>query len=87
MTEALDMMSAEKGDPKGPAKSVDLDNILEDEVGQFGKYQIVTLLLAAFPVMFSAFASGEYIFTTARINTRLVKDEKTNILNPLSKIN
>ncbi|XP_075975362.1 organic cation transporter protein-like [Anticarsia gemmatalis] len=60
-------MSTEKGEAKS---GVDLDNILEDEVGQFGKYQIVTLALAAFPIIFSAFASGEYIFTTARISSR-----------------
>ncbi|KAJ0183562.1 hypothetical protein K1T71_001538 [Dendrolimus kikuchii] len=55
---------------QGLKDGVDLDRILVEEVGQFGKYQIITLLLAAFPIMFSAFASGEYIFTTARINTR-----------------
>ena len=64
------MTSAEKGGAPGSTKGVDLDTILVEEVGQFGRYQIVTLLLAAFPVIFSAFASGEYIFTTARINTR-----------------
>ncbi|KAI5633330.1 sugar transporter domain-containing protein [Phthorimaea operculella] len=53
----------------------DLDDILENEIGQFGKYQIITLLLAAFPIMFSAFASGEYIFTTARIPTRCLIDQ------------
>lgn len=63
------MATEEKGEASA-FKPVDLDNILVEEVGQFGKYQIVTLLLAAFPVIFSAFASGEYIFTTARINTR-----------------
>lgn len=63
------MASEEKG-ASGSHKPVDLDNILVEEVGQFGKYQIVTLLLAAFPVIFSAFASGEYIFTTARIPAR-----------------
>ncbi|CAF4852861.1 unnamed protein product [Pieris macdunnoughi] len=53
-------------------KPVDLDTILVDEVGQFGAYQITTLLLAALPVIFSAFASGEYIFTTARVPSRCV---------------
>ncbi|XP_045769176.1 organic cation transporter protein-like [Maniola jurtina] len=53
-----------------PQKGFDLDDILKNEVGQLGKYQIVTILLASFPVIFSAFAAGEYIFTTARIPTR-----------------
>ncbi|XP_050677880.1 organic cation transporter protein-like [Leptidea sinapis] len=57
---------------KGEREKVDLDTILENEVGPFGKYQIVTLLLAALPVIFSAFAAGEYIFTTARIPSRCV---------------
>lgn len=53
-----------------PNKPVDLDTILTQELGQFGRYQIITLLLAALPIMFSAFASGEYIFTTGRIPSR-----------------
>ncbi|CAH0399955.1 unnamed protein product [Chilo suppressalis] len=68
------MASEEKGvesiSDGGKKTSVDLDSILVEEVGQFGRYQLVTLLLAAVPVIFSAFASGEYIFTTARIPTR-----------------
>ncbi|XP_045449924.1 organic cation transporter protein-like [Melitaea cinxia] len=65
------MSSAEKAEAgNNESNKIDLDNILRDEVGQFGKYQIVTVLLAALPVIFSAFASGEYIFTTARIPTR-----------------
>lgn len=68
------MANEEKG-ASGSHKPVDLDNILVEEVGQFGKYQIVTLLLAAFPVIFSAFASGEYIFTTARIPARCLIPE------------
>lgn len=51
-------------------KGIDVDEILVDEVGQFGKYQVVMLLLAAAPIIFAAWASGEYIFTTARISTR-----------------
>lgn len=63
------MSTAEKGEVS-ERSGVDLDRILEEEVGQFGRYQIFTLALAALPVIFSAFASGEYIFTTARIPTR-----------------
>ncbi|XP_026319079.1 organic cation transporter protein-like isoform X2 [Hyposmocoma kahamanoa] len=68
------MMNAEKvEDGPGPGQAqpaIDLDYILVEEVGQFGKYQLTTLLLAAVPVIFAAFASGEYIFTTARIPSR-----------------
>lgn len=70
------MMSADKVEEgeerktgQGPP-TIDLDYILVEEVGQFGKYQLITLLLATLPVIFSAFASGEYIFTVARIPTR-----------------
>jgi hypothetical protein len=58
------------GDEKQERHGVDLDKILAEEVGQFGRYQLAMLALAAVPVIFSAFASGEYIFTTARIPTR-----------------
>lgn len=51
-------------------QKVDLDKILIEELGQFGRYQLITLALAALPVIFSAFAAGEYIFTTARIPSR-----------------
>ncbi|XP_026752930.2 organic cation transporter protein-like [Galleria mellonella] len=51
-------------------EGVDLDQILTDEIGQFGRYQVLTLLLMVAPVVFTAFSSGEYIFTTARIPTR-----------------
>lgn len=49
---------------------VDLDTILIEELGQFGQYQLRMLLLAIVVVIFAAWAAVEYIFTTARINTR-----------------
>ncbi|XP_026318755.1 organic cation transporter protein-like [Hyposmocoma kahamanoa] len=68
------MMNAEKiekepGTGQTPS-TIDLDHILVEEVGQFGKYQLTTLLLAILPVIFGALASGVYIFTTARIPSR-----------------
>lgn len=72
------MLSAEKdeeGEKRGTGQvptTIDLDYILVEEVGQFGKYQLTTLLLAAIPVIFAAFASGEFVFTTARIPSRYV---------------
>ncbi|XP_072932997.1 organic cation transporter protein-like [Epargyreus clarus] len=64
------MGSTEKSDSDGVDKKVDLDTILIQDVGQFGRYQFITLMLAALPVIFSAFASGEYIFTVGRIPSR-----------------
>lgn len=54
-------------------KKVDLDTILVEELGQFGLYQLRIVLLAVVVVIFGAWAAVEYIFTTARINTRSVK--------------
>lgn len=50
---------------------VDLDTILVEEIGQFGKFQLRTLLLTVIVVIFAAF-HAEYVFTTARIETRSV---------------
>ena len=48
---------------------VDLDTILVEEIGQFGRFQLRTLLLTLIVVIFAAF-HAEYVFTTARIETR-----------------
>ncbi|XP_028161598.1 organic cation transporter protein-like [Ostrinia furnacalis] len=64
------MSSEEKGEAGERKNDIDLDTILTEEVGQFGRYQLLMLALATIPVIFSAFASGEYIFTTARIPSR-----------------
>ncbi|XP_069357890.1 organic cation transporter protein-like [Maniola hyperantus] len=60
----------EIGNKKEVKKKLDLDDVLTDELGQLGKYQLWTILLAMFPAIFSAMATGEYIFTTSRIPTR-----------------
>ncbi|XP_049872664.1 organic cation transporter protein-like [Pectinophora gossypiella] len=52
------------------SQAVDLDRILIEELGQFGLYQLRGLLLAIVVVVFGAWAAVEYIFTTARIETR-----------------
>ncbi|XP_026752931.2 organic cation transporter protein-like [Galleria mellonella] len=51
-------------------EGVDLDQILIDEIGQFGRFQVITLVLLIFPIIFAAFSIGGYVFTTARIPTR-----------------
>ncbi|XP_045769175.1 organic cation transporter protein-like [Maniola jurtina] len=60
----------ETGNKKEVKKKLDLDDVLTQELGQLGKYQLLTILLAAFPTVFAAMANNEYIFTTARIPTR-----------------
>lgn len=62
-------MGVEEGEVK---PGVDLDTILVEELGQFGWYQARTVALAALVVIFGGIASSEYVFTTSRINTRLV---------------
>ncbi|XP_045769738.1 organic cation transporter protein-like [Maniola jurtina] len=51
-------------------KKLDLDDVLTEELGQLGKYQIMTILMVSFPVIFASMATNEYIFSTARIPTR-----------------
>ncbi|GBP74445.1 Organic cation transporter protein [Eumeta japonica] len=53
---------------------VDLDTILVQEVGQFGPYQLRTILLAAIIVIFMAW-HAEYVFTAARTPTRCFIEE------------
>ncbi|XP_063362765.1 organic cation transporter protein-like [Cydia amplana] len=62
---------------------VDLDKILVDEIGQFGWFQLRTWALAAIAVIFSGFASAEYVFTTARINTRCLIPECESTNQPI----
>ncbi|KAL4709537.1 hypothetical protein ACJJTC_007268 [Scirpophaga incertulas] len=68
-------MSAIEDASQKRKNGVDLDQILVKQVGQFGRYQMMILTLIILPVIFSAFTSGEYIFTTARIPTRCFIDQ------------
>lgn len=49
---------------------MDLDKILVEEIGQFGRYQLRTCLLSVLLVIFAAWGAVEYVFTTSRITTR-----------------
>ncbi|XP_045769741.1 organic cation transporter protein-like [Maniola jurtina] len=60
---------------ESPNRKVNLDNILVEEIGQFGRYQIRTLTLTVVVMIFVAWAATEYIFTTARIATRCLIPE------------
>ncbi|GBP53922.1 Organic cation transporter protein [Eumeta japonica] len=57
------------------AEPLKLDTILVQEVGQFGPYQLRSLILAAVIAIFTAWSAGEYIFTTARTPTRCFIEE------------
>lgn len=64
-----------KGSQFGPRKAsvfekpIELDDVLVNEIGQFGRYQMFNLLLVAIPIMMSAFFS-EYLFSAAAIPHR-----------------
>lgn len=70
---------ASESEPSGPNirkasvinKPVDLDDVLVNELGQFGRYQLLNLLLLSVPLIMSAFPS-EFIFSAAAIPHRLV---------------
>ncbi|XP_053604725.1 organic cation transporter protein-like isoform X2 [Plodia interpunctella] len=67
------MESKENGE-KGERR-INLDDILINELGQLGPFQIRTLLLILISVIFGSWAANEYVFTTARINTRCLIPE------------
>jgi hypothetical protein len=48
---------------------MDLDEIL-DELGHFGKFQTISLLVISFPIIFSAIFALSYIFTAGDLNYR-----------------
>lgn len=56
--------------PEGSRRQMELDTLLVEEIGQFGRYQFRTFLLAMVLVVFVAWANLEYVFSTARISTR-----------------
>ncbi|XP_046977823.1 organic cation transporter protein-like [Vanessa cardui] len=60
---------------KQDGKTVNLDRILVEEIGEIGPYQLRTLGLSVVVVIFAAWAASEYVFTTARISTRCLIQE------------
>lgn len=65
-----DLQKDQDVDSPVPKKKMDLDTLLIEEIGQFGRFQFRTFVLALVMVIFSAWAAVEYMFTTARISTR-----------------
>ncbi|XP_075975366.1 organic cation transporter protein-like [Anticarsia gemmatalis] len=65
-----------RDDVKGEVKKkLDLDAILVEEIGQFGKYQARMLLLFMSVAIFATWGGVEYVFTTARTSTRCLIPE------------
>ncbi|CAH2241428.1 organic cation transporter protein-like [Pararge aegeria] len=56
-------------------RKINLDTILIEDIGQFGMYQFRILVLTCIMVIFIAFSAMEFIFSTARINTRCLIPE------------
>lgn len=52
-------------------RPIDLDDVLEKELGQFGRFQLTNILLVAIPLMIPAIMT-EYIFSAAAIPHRYV---------------
>ncbi|XP_072941815.1 organic cation transporter protein-like [Epargyreus clarus] len=46
------------------------EDVLNSQIGQFGKYQAINLFLLIFPAMFSGFMAGDYIFTAGKLPLR-----------------
>ncbi|XP_047531439.1 organic cation transporter protein-like [Vanessa atalanta] len=57
---------------------VNLDTILKNDIGQFGRFQLRMVGLAALIVVFIGWSTSEYLFTVARINTRCLIPECEN---------
>ncbi|GBP29325.1 Solute carrier family 22 member 13 [Eumeta japonica] len=60
---------ATKERPTRESGSVDLDDVLVNELGQFGKFQMINIALVSIPIIMSAFVN-EYIFSAAAIPHR-----------------
>lgn len=69
-TPTLDRKDGLKNKTAGtPEKHIDLDDVLTNELGQFGRFQLRNFLLVAVPIIMSAFMS-EFIFSAAAIPHR-----------------
>lgn len=50
--------------------TLNFDQILQEEVGQFGWFQVRNIILAMTAVIFLVWGNNSYVFTAARIPTR-----------------
>lgn len=51
-------------------KKVDFETALNSEIGQFGKYQLINILLLTVPAALSGFMAGDYVFTAGKLPYR-----------------
>lgn len=49
---------------------MEFEKVLHNEIGEFGKYQVINLLFLTLPAIASAFMAGDYIFTASRLPHR-----------------
>ncbi|CAH0397410.1 unnamed protein product [Chilo suppressalis] len=54
---------------------MEFESVLYGEIGHFGKYQIINILLLALPAIVSGFMAGEYIFSASRLPHRCLIPE------------
>lgn len=70
LEDRTEMQLENKGTTKNiDEKPFDLDDVLVNELGQFGRFQLRNIVLVTIPIMMSAFMS-EYIFSAAAIPHR-----------------
>lgn len=48
----------------------EFENVLNRDLGEFGKYQLRNILLVLLPAIFSGFMAGDYIFTAGKLPHR-----------------
>ncbi|KAI5633326.1 sugar transporter domain-containing protein [Phthorimaea operculella] len=65
-------------EPLVEGTKLDLDIVLEDEVGAWGKYQLKVILFTLWFVITVALTGDQYLFTTTRIPTRCLISECEN---------
>lgn len=64
-------MSDSAGTSPQSHKTINFDDVLKNELGQFGLYQLRNVFLVAVPMMMAAF-KADYIFTAGTIPHRYV---------------
>ncbi|RVE42199.1 hypothetical protein evm_013148 [Chilo suppressalis] len=74
-------------DDKAGVKHIDLDHVLVNELGQFGRFQLLNILLVGIPLLTSAFMN-EFVFGAAAIPHRCRipecgEDSKLNVFDPI----